>query len=303
MGFKDLWWPIDVIGCHFLGKRFIGAQNVSGVLKTGECLKDQGFKMTYNLLGEHVKDEKTVDAAVDTTLALIDTMNPRNCGNVSCKPTLYGLAISKELFLKKMTPVIEQAFSRGIEVEFDAESYEYIPDTFEVFSSFASRPVFRNIVRQAVQAHLSEINRLMREYKLWNKNLRIVKGSGVYIEDPSIVLSDPSEVNENYLNIFRKNLKTRRVPFVATVRDRKLAEEIIKASERGRFPFEFQFLYGPLGKSLRKKLLERGYPVRIYVPFTDKWCEDVWKSYGLRRAQMIRRMLLSEFLTAKFFTA
>ena len=52
-----------------------------------------------------------------------------------------------------------------------------------------------------------------------------------------------------------------------------------------------QTLYGPIGSGLRNKFLESGNPVSVYIPFTDDWCRDVWKSYGLRRAQMIRRLI------------
>ncbi|OGN13646.1 MAG: hypothetical protein A3J47_03055 [Candidatus Yanofskybacteria bacterium RIFCSPHIGHO2_02_FULL_43_22] len=290
----DFWRPIDIIGCYILGRRFIGAQSVDGVLEVGGQLKRQGFKVTYNLLGEHVKGETTVKAALETTFTLINRMDHNNCGNVSCKPTLYGLAISKKLFHESMDAIIQLAYKKGIEIEFDAENYEYIPDTFQVFSGFAFDPCLKNTVRQAVQAHLKKIEWLMDEYKLWDKNLRIVKGSGVYKEDELLISQNEFLVIERYLEILRRNLRSGRVPFVATVRDRRLAEEVIKVTENGRLPIEFQMLHGPLGKTLQRELLSKGYPVRHYVPFTDWWCRDAGKAYGLRRIPMIRKILWEE---------
>jgi len=291
MDWDRLIYPIDVLGCNLVGRRFIGAQSVDGILQAGERLKGHGYKVTYNLLGEHVKDKEVVEMAVKTTRTLIEKMNVDNCGNVSCKPTLYGLCLSKEVFRECVRELIGCAYRKGIEIEIDAENYNYIPDTFEVFSYFASNPYLGNTVRQAVQAHLVSIESLMDKYKLWDKNIRIVKGSGVYQEEESIATKSSFVVIERYLEILRRNLRNGRVPYVATVRDRELADEAIRIADSTNGLMVLQTLYGPIGSSFRNKFLESGNPVSVYIPFTDDWCRDVWKSYGLRRAQMIRRLI------------
>lgn len=288
MNWDRVLYPLDVVGCNLLGRYFVGAFSVDGVLNVGRDLKRQGFGVTYNLLGEHVHDPSMVDRAIDSTVHLIQQMNNENLGNVSCKPTLYGLSISKELFFRNIQRIIDLAKTKGIEIEFDAENYAYIEDTFDVFSSFASQESYSDIVRQAVQAHLKNIILLMDKYKLWDKNLRIVKGSGVYDEALEIIENRDDKIREKYFEILRRNLETGRTPFAATVRDRDLAEAVIKVTGRGEYGFEFQMLHGPLGRKLSKNLLRRGYPVRIYTPLTDYWCRDVWKPYALRRAKMIR---------------
>ncbi len=299
MNWDRVLYPLDLVGCNLFGKRFVGAFDVDGVLSVGRGLKKQGFGVTYNLLGEHVQDKNLVDKAVETTLRLIQQMNDENLGNVSCKPTLYGLAISKELFLKNIGIIIDLAKARKIEIEFDAENYAYIEDTFDVFSSFAFQEAYTNNVRQAVQAHLKNIFPLMNKHWLWDKRLRIVKGAGVYNEtDCSVITNGDEEIMHRYFEILRGNLTFGQTPFVATVRDRGLTESVIKITGQGAYPFEFQMLYGPLGKKLGRYLLGLGYHVRIYVPFTDSWCRDEWKAYGLRRAKMMRHLLLKNLKDA-----
>ena|SRR3989338_5019582 len=296
MNWDRVLYPLDLIGCNLFGRRFVGAVDVDGVLEVGEDLKKQGFGVTYNLLGEHVHDPALVDKAIDSTFRLIQGMQSENLGNVSCKPTLYGLSISKTLFIKNIEKIIELARQKGIEIEFDAENYSYIDDTFDVFSSFASQKIYSNTVRQAVQAHLKDIFPLMDKYQLRDKNLRIVKGAGVYDEtDTSIITNDNEKIRQRYFEILRGNIVTGRAPFIATVRDWKLAESVIKITGEGASPFEFQMLYGPLGRKLGEYLLRSGYPVRIYIPFTDHWCRDVWKPYGLRRTKMMRNLLFKNF--------
>ncbi len=297
MSWDGVLYPLDVLGCNLLGRRFVGAESVRDVLKVGEELKKQGFGITYNLLGEHIEDTQTVDMAMLSTLQLMKLMNSQNHGNVSCKPTLYGLETSKQLFIKNLEIIIGLAYERGIEIEFDAENYDYIRDTFNVFRTFASDRFYLNSVRQAVQAHLKDIFSLMSEYNLWDKKIRIVKGAGVYNEANILACKEREEATmERYFEILKRNTGAGREPFVATVRDRKLIESVIKLTGNGKHSFEFQMLYGPVGRKLGRRLLKMGYPVRVYIPFTDSWCKDVWKPYGLRRAKMVRRLLWQELV-------
>lgn len=292
MNWDKVLYPLDLVGCNLFGRSFVGAFNIDGVLSIGRDLKKQGFGVTYNLLGEHVYNPRLVSEAISSTFQLIKRMSPENSGNVSCKPTLYGLAISKAVFNRSIEMIINFANAQGIEVEFDAENRAYVEDTFDVFSSFASREMYSNTVRQAVQAHLKDIIPLMDKYKLWDKNLRIVKGSGVYNESVGTCESGEDKIGQRYFDILKRNMIIGRTPFVATVRDRSLAESVIKITDGSEHQFEFQMLYGPLGRKLGKELLQKGYPVRIYIPFTDGWCRDEWKAYGLRRAKMMRNLIL-----------
>lgn len=316
----DLWRPIDLIGCHLLGPSFVGGFSISEVLHAGAELKKRGYKVTYNLLGEHVKDPRIISKAVETTVELLERMDKNNRGNISLKPTLYGLEISREEFYKSAKTIIDKAKETSAEIEFDAEAYRFIPNTFSVFSEFASRLHYRGFVRQAVQAHLTDIFALMDEYELWNKKLRVVEGSQVYPELSGVVSKNKDEVFVRYCSIIRRNHAEGQVPYVATVCDRKkvnAAKKILPSP----YMLEFQMLYNSLpfglfgGKIARdlivgdgifykeepkegfdkehekKFLMHIEWPVRIYIPFVADWCHDAWIDYGLRRAAMMRRLL------------
>lgn len=288
----DFWRPIDIVACRLFGRWFVGAQSVDGVLALGEKLRNSGYEVTYNLLGEHVNNIETIKMSLKTTLELIEKMDHRNYGNISCKPTLYGLAISRTSFKDALTEVVQQARKKNIEVEIDAENYDYLEDTFKVFSCFAADPLYKNTVRQAVQAHIQRIEELMDKYQLWDKNLRVVKGAGVYSEKESVVTQNKFLIKERYVEILRRNIKNGRTPFAATIRDKTLAQEAIGEADKMNGTLEIQTLYGPLGNSLCKSLLRRGHIVRIYIPFVDHWCHDGWKPYGLRRARDMRKLFL-----------
>ena len=283
----------DEVGCRLLGRMFVGGRSIEDVLKTGERLKKEGYKVTYNLLGEHQGDSVFVDYALRTTLELIGKMSERNQGNVAIKPSLYGLQISPDSFLANAKFIVERAKSQGISVEFDAEQQSFTNDTFKVFNFFASRMEYRGFVAQCVQAHARNIMSVMTKYGLWNKRIRVVKGAGVYKENADRVIGDEKDILVRYKQIAILNRDNWQAPLIATVRDRTLAYEMAKIF-RNPNTFEFEMLYGPIGKRLSRELLEKGYSVRIYIPFTDIWCKDAWIEYRIRRSAMMRRLALGE---------
>lgn len=291
---KRLVGVADAIGCLIIGPFFVGGWSVEGALKKGAALKKQGYKVTYSLLGEHIKDRKTVEQSLRATLRLIKKMDKSSSGNVVIKPTLYGLYISKGFFHKTAEQIINCAMAHGIEVEFDAEMRSVIPDTFEIFSEFASRFPHRNFVRQCVQAHLADIMELMGEYGLWDKQLRVVKGSGVYDEADGVVLKDADDIMRQYWKIVERNYSVEgQVPYIATMRDESIPEHAARLHPKSYVrPYRptIQTLYGPRGRGFRKKLLEEGQDVRVYMPYVRSRFDLSWFGYGLRRAAMMRRL-------------
>lgn len=283
----------DTLACYLLGPLFIGGYSIEEVLTCGKLLKREGYKVTYNLLGEHIRDPVLVDYALHTTVELIDKMDKTNRGNVAIKPTLYGLERSADYFYNSASRIINHAKCAGIEIEFDAESRKHIEDTFSVFSCFASRLEYRGFIRQCVQAHLKDTLYLTDKFELLDKPLRIVKGSGVYRDLDTATLKKPDAVMEQYYTIARINHAFGQRPFMATVRDRGLTQNVIKIFPSPHM-FEFQVLYGPFSEPLREYLLRKGYTVRVYIPFVVDWCKDAWKDYGLRRSGMMRRLAWEE---------
>lgn len=292
-----LWLPINLIGCHLLGKSFIGGGSIDEVLGIGAELKHRGYRVTYNLLGEHVQDEATVNRALRTTVSLILAMSDANRGNVAIKPTLYGLQISPTVFYESAQEMIRLGKGAGIEIEFDAEASKFANVTCATFSSFASKIEYRAFVRLCVQANLRDIFSLADKWNLWDKNLRIVKGSNVYEEDESVVINDEQEVRARYFSIAKKNIEKGRLPYLATMRDEAVIngiKELKIDSMFGRSKPEVQMLYGPLGRELGEELLREDWPVHIYIPFVLDWCKDEWKPYGMRRAVTIRRLFFTD---------
>ena len=109
-------------------------------------------------------------------------------------------------------------------------------------------------------------------------NLRICKG--IYNEPPEIAIQDRYAINNNYLKLVETIFNGRGYACLAT-HDLELInqlEELIANNKISKDRFEFQVLYGvPMGDRL-ELLKEKGYKIRIYVPFGEAWFD-----YSIRR--------------------
>ena len=109
-------------------------------------------------------------------------------------------------------------------------------------------------------------------------HLRICKG--IYREDEKIAFQNMEQINENYIALCQTLLKGEGFAGIAT-HDTELIHHLDRWITENKIPmdrFEFQVLYGvPMGNTL-EKLKDKGYGVRVYIPFGDKWYE-----YSIRR--------------------
>jgi proline dehydrogenase len=100
--------------------------------------------------------------------------------------------------------------------------------------------------------------------------MRLVKGA--YKEPPDIAFARKRDVDRSYQEITEKLLASGIYHAIATH-----DESIIAATERfarahgiAADRFEFQLLYG-IRRQLQRALIERGWRVRLYVPYGPEW--------------------------------
>ena len=129
-----------------------------------------------------------------------------------------------------------------------------------------------------IQAYLYRSIEDLKKLDSPKLNLRICKG--IYKESPELALNDRVKINENYILLVETILKGKGYACIAT-HDLGLINQIEKFIEKNEISahrFEFQVLFGvPMGNKL-DELKEKGYKVRIYVPFGEAWFE-----YSIRR--------------------
>tara|TARA_Y100000590_G_scaffold344275_1_gene393639 strand:- start:267 stop:689 length:423 start_codon:yes stop_codon:yes gene_type:complete len=109
-------------------------------------------------------------------------------------------------------------------------------------------------------------------------NARICKG--IYNESESICFQDRTKIKENFLSIAKTLFSNGSYSCYAT-HDQKLIDRILDLIISENIPsnkFEFQVLYGVPMSGRLEELKNKGYKIRIYIPFGPDWFD-----YSVRR--------------------
>jgi proline dehydrogenase len=118
---------------------------------------------------------------------------------------------------------------------------------------------------------LNDIRQLMDCYTADSPlNFRLCKG--IYVEDQSIAFKGYQEIRDHYLEDLDFMFRNGIYAGIAT-HDSYLIDQAIQMILKLNIPkerYEFQMLYG-VNPKLRRSIVEKGYPMKVYVPFGKQW--------------------------------
>jgi proline dehydrogenase len=165
----------------------------------------------------------------------------------------------------------------------DMEQSRYVDVTLSLYRRLRER--FDN-VGFVLQSYLYRSRADLAAALPLNPNVRIVKGA--YLEPASVAYPHKADVDRNYLELVETALSRARYTAIAT-HDARIVERAIRlAQERGlpeRGRFEFQLLYGIAGP-LARSLAQRGYRVRLSIPFGPYWFPYLMRRLAERPANV-----------------
>ena len=283
------WVPRPVVGK--LSQRYIAGLQRTDALRAGGELERAGYSATYDLLGEAVRTEAEVDAAVGEYLRLLEDLSARGLGrNVSLKPTQMGLDLGEDFCLRTMQRIADRAQQLGAFIRFEMEDARTVDATLRVFARLReSHPGVVGCVLQSMLFRSEEDARALVAGQ-GPLNVRLVKG--IYLEPPDIAFQKPEEVRDSWLRILRILLEGGAFVGAAT-HDEELAQGVIAARAK-RVEWaqqtEIQMLLG-VREELRQSLRAQGLPVRVYVPYGPEWYP-----YVLRRLRKNPKLARYAFL-------
>lgn len=261
-----------------LSRRYIAGLERGDALRVGGELERAGYRATYDLLGEAVRNAAEVDAAAGEYLRLLEDLAARGLGrNVSLKPTQMGLEISEDFCFKTMARIAARARDLGAFLRFEMEDSRTVDATLRVFARLRSE--FPGTVGCVLQSMLRRTEADARALVAAGGplNVRLVKG--IYVEPPAVAFQDAQEVRDAWLRTLRILLEGGAFVGAAT-HDEALAAGVRAArAERPewRERTEMQMLLG-VREELRQALRAEGLPLRVYVPYGPQW-----HPYVLRR--------------------
>ena len=255
-------------------KRYIAGKKIEDAIRVSKELNSQGIKVTVDLLGEFIKNLGEAEQNKIEYLNIIDTFQKENIdGNYSLKPTMFGLLLDKEVCYKNIREIVRKANFYNNFVRVDMEDSQCVDLEIELYRKLKAE--FPKNVGLVVQAYLKRTlkdleNMMDMHSKEIPLNYRLCKG--IYVEPAEIAYKKYEDINKHFLEDLEFMFKNGVYPGIAT-HDKPLVEGAYKLIEKYNVPkdmYEFQMLYG-VTPELRQSIVEKGHPMRVYVPFGDQW--------------------------------
>lgn len=258
----------------FAGK-YIAGEQLQDAIDLVKKLNSEGILATMDVLGEAIKNKVEAVAAKNKCMQVLDAIEQyKLLSNLSIKPTQMGLAIDEEFAYKQISEIVRRAKAINNFVRMDMEDSPYTDGTIRVYKRIHKELGHVGIV---LQAYLKRTLKDVEDLNKLNTNYRLCKG--IYVEPESIAYKDRQEIRNNFLKALRLMFQNGNYVGIAT-HDDYLIENSYKLINELNVPndkFEFQMLLG-VKEDLRYKIRDKGYKVRIYVPFGKDWY-----AYSIRR--------------------
>ena len=258
-------------------RRYIAGVDLADAYRAVRELNASDCSATLDVLGEDSTNPDEVKSAVELYLQAIRDIDAKSlrCG-ISVKLSELGLRFDVEGCRQAIRTLIACAADHDRFVRIDMEDSSVTSVTLDIYREM--RREFENVgivIQSCLRRSAQDIAELMEEGAT---DVRLCKG--IYIEPEAIAFVDPDEIRTSFNNLLEQLIEggARRVA-IAT-HDPLLvehAEAVIEKLGVGDDRYEFQMQLGVAG-TLRRKLVDRGHPMRVYVPFGDRWY-----AYSMRR--------------------
>lgn len=271
-------------GMRLGAKRFVAGESEAEFLEAATAVNGRGCAVACGILGEGVSSREEATDAAQRYCRLLQTFAQQGIdANVAFKLTHVGLDIDPELAFENAARIAQTAQETGNTMRLDMEQSRYVDATVAIHRRLRER---FGCVGFVLQSYLRRSMDDLREALPLAPNVRLVKGA--YLEPPAIAFPDKRDVDANYVRLAEAALSHPGYTAIAT-HDPKLIEHICGFVERSGLPkrgrFEFQMLYG-IGTPLAQQLVERGYRVRLAVPFGDYWFPYLMRRLAERPANL-----------------
>jgi proline dehydrogenase len=219
-----------------------------------------------NHLGEHYREKPPVEATVREYLHLVAKLRAANVdGDVSIKPTQFGIFIDKEYALSQIVPVMDAMKAWGRIFWVDMESAATIADTIWIYENLRRR---YDRVGLCLQANIRRTGEDLERLLPAGARIRLVKGA--YKETPEVAYTSRPDIDREYLKHLETLFATGRDFAVASHDGRMITRALELSKAHPDVPFEFAMLQG-VRDPLKAELASQGHHVTEYIPYGPTW--------------------------------
>lgn len=230
--------------------------------------------MTIDVLGEYITRLEEAEPYKKQYIGVLEQLASRKInGNISLKPSMFGLLLNKEACYDNIREIVAVADRCNSFIRIDMEDATCTDDELLIYQRLKME--FPSRVGLVIQAYLrrtlNDIKHLMEYHTLSSPlNFRLCKG--IYVEDSSVAFKGHQEIRDHYLEDLEFLMLNGVYVGIAT-HDKYLVAKAMELIEKNNIPkenYEFQMLYGVAPK-LRRAILAKGHPMKVYVPFGEQW--------------------------------
>lgn len=250
-----------------LTKRFIAGETLDQELSVCASLEQQRIWSALDHLGENVTTLDEAAQATDAYIVALDAIAERKLpATVSIKITQFGIDLSESACLENVLRLVKKAEATRSRVEIDMESSRYTDRTLAIASRVSQDGPVRCVIQAYLHRSEADVQRLNRR----SIPVRLCKGA--YDEPRTIAFPSKADVDKHYVKLMMTLMDEGAYPAIATHDPAMIHAAVTYAKKRGLSPdrFEFQMLYG-IRRDLQRKLVEKGYRLRLYIPYGTAW--------------------------------
>ena len=253
----------------FFARAYVSGVGIDcAVEKARKLWINDNIASTIDMLGEEVTNTEDVEKIVQLYFELINKLaNEYFPKHISLKLTSLGIDIDKTYCINNLTRILEKALQEGVFVTLDMENSNYTSITLEIYKNLRRDYEFGTVLQTRLFRTKDDILGLER------LKTRIRLCIGVYIEEESIAYTKKKDMKEKLVEYTALLLENNHQVDIATHDHKYIIQALQEIEKREVDPsqVEFQFLLGVPRARIQKELIERGYLVRLYVPFTIEW--------------------------------
>lgn len=258
-------------------RRYVAGTGLSEAFATVRTLNASGCSATVDVLGEDSTADAQVEAAVSLYIEALATISTESldCG-VSVKLSDLGLRYDVDRCRQAIRRLVAEASERDCFVRIDMEDSSVTDVTLDIYREL--RNDFDNlgiVLQSCLKRSGADVAALLAE---GIADVRLCKG--IYIEPPEVAYTDADGIRDAFDQLLRQMLEGGASRVAIATHDPVLvasSREMIAERQVDNRRFEFQMLLG-VAEPMRRELVEAGYPLRVYVPFGERWY-----AYSMRR--------------------
>tara|TARA_Y100001934_G_scaffold283015_2_gene399908 strand:+ start:771 stop:1613 length:843 start_codon:yes stop_codon:yes gene_type:complete len=249
---------------HPLAKRFIAGFDFDSAKPVVDKLMEDGYEVSLDYLGELSSSVGDCHRAKDQYIDIINFYKDKNI-NISIKPTQLGLSFMPSLAFVLLEDIAKQAVKYDHTIRLDMEDSSVTEQTINLCN--AMKELKLNNTGIALQSNLFRTPKDLLKLIENKVSIRLVKGA--YVENQEIAHQKDFEIGAAFFDC-AAHLYSHKAhkPAIAT-HDEELLEDIEELIPQPNY-FEYELLYG-IRRDLQEELKNKGYTVRIYVPFGKDW--------------------------------